>query len=718
MDTSQLKGRGIKPLMSLRNHAQVSAVIWLVIVLIGAPIAWLKGQSYYVAESVFQVSPAYMKNLSADKELELQSNSQYREFVNHLSRTVVRYDVIKRALDKLAASNVEVKPEALTERKFIERLQRQIYVRAVPDTYMVKIGLEGPEKQVLDVLVNGVTESFLNTTKEEQIFGAGDRLEVIQEQTNKVRKEISELENRRLQFAGALGLTTFGENTINPYDTMLAQAREKFTLASIERAHAEAALDAFSAQQETPMSAGRSLLEMRLQDNGLQALRNEVVKRSEELDRTTAGLEDQHPAKKPALSEYAAINQRLNDREREFENNVFKNVRRRLTASLQQTRQVEAEVARTLKRLEGLASEYAKSFQEAMNITREIQKREQELKDMRDRFNYLQTERSAIGFVRLVTPALPAETPQGVGKTKMALMVLVAATLVALLIPIVLDLLDRRIHTVNDAEKLMGIPVTGWQVDVVDLPTSLFAKEQSRRFASALIRDKTKHGKSVFAFTSVKSVGGVGTVMSDTAAMLHQLGKHVLIVDSNMEPAIATSKAKSKPATIGLTDYLGGLADLEDIVTLPAANSSAIPYVSIGTMGNIGLQRLDLLRSAIEVWSQQYDFVFFDLPPVLISADAELMIGLVGQVFLVLEAQSVSRGEVLRAKRLLEKLDPDAIGLFVNRIPTFEGAGYMNELIVETLTRNKFSHFMSLSSLKLRYEIMRAQWAMRGKKGK
>lgn len=74
---------------------------WLVAVLVllaGLPFAWIRGQSHFNSEAVFQVAPTYMKNLDADKELELQSNSQYREFVNHLSNTVVRQDVLERAV--------------------------------------------------------------------------------------------------------------------------------------------------------------------------------------------------------------------------------------------------------------------------------------------------------------------------------------------------------------------------------------------------------------------------------------------------------------------------------------------------------------------------------------------------------------------------------------------------------------------------------------------
>lgn len=713
MDTSQLPGRGIKPLLSLRRHHRLAAMVGLLVLLAGIPMAWVKGQSFYATEAVFQVAPNYMKNLAADKEVEFQSNPQYREFVNHLSTTVTRYDVLERAIAKLRERHVDVQPGELSDRKFIERLQKQIYVRAIPDTYMVRVGMEGPKKDTLDDVVNAVTASFLETTKGEQIFGAGERLEVLEANAANLREEIVQLESRRVRLAELLGLTTFGENTVNPYDAMLAQARERQTASAIERAQAEATLQAFLSMRETPTSVGRSIMEMRLQDNGLQALRNEVVKRSEELGRTTAGLEDRHPAKKPALAELDAINQRLQARESEFERVAFENIRSRLAASLRQTRQVESDVQQSMKKVEGQAADYARNFQLAMRITSDIRKREQELKEVRDRLNYLQTERGAIGFARLVTAALPAETPQGVGKTKLLLVVLLAAGALAVVVPVGLDLLDRRIQTVNDAEKLMGIPAAGWQVDVQDRPTALFALEQSRRFASTLMRCKSRTGRHVFAFTSVKSVGGATSVILDTAVVLQQLGTRVLVVEANSFSPYAGFDARVP----GLSDLLCAKADIAQVRQQARHQDVAIDVVGFGAGLSTGVQRLDLLREAITQWSAEYAFVLIDIPPVLVSADAELLIETLGQVFMVLEAQSVTRGEVTRAKRILQTLDPDAVGLFVNRIPMFRGGGYMHELIVETLTRQKFSSFMSLSGLKLQVELLRARWVQRRVRG-
>ena len=307
MDTSHAPGRGLHPLLSLRRHFRISLIVAVAVVLIGLPFAWIMGRSHYVAEAVFQVSPNFQKNVSADKEHELQSNSQYREFVNHLSRTALRYDVLQRALAKIRAEGAKPCLSSETDRKCVERLQREVFVIAIPDTYMVRIGLKSSEQADLDKIVNGIMDSFLATTRAEQIFGADDRAKVLVERSRALETEISAFATQRSQLAARLGLTTFGENTANPYDTVLAQAREKLTLATIDRSQAQATVAAFGTHKETPASAGRSVMEMRLQDTGLQALRNEVVKRSEELSRTMAGLEERLSSHDPAATEFSPL---------------------------------------------------------------------------------------------------------------------------------------------------------------------------------------------------------------------------------------------------------------------------------------------------------------------------------------------------------------------------------------------------------------------------
>lgn len=706
MDTTTLPGVGIKPLLSLRRHWRAAIVAAVIVLLAGIPFAWIKGRSFYVAEAVFQVAPTYMKNLEADKELELQSNSQYREYVNHLSSTVIRYDVLKRALDELKARNIDTRPAGFTERQYIERLERTIYTRPVADTYMVRIGTEDADPRYLHDLINAIADSFVRTTRTEQIFGSSERLEVLNGNVQRLHGEIEDLQAERVKLAEKLGLTSFGEKSESPFDAMLAQAREKLTAATVERVQAEAALAAFAKQRELPMHAPRSLLDLKLQDNGLQALRNEVVKRTEELNRAIAGLEERHPVRQAAVAELAAINQRLKTQEATFDQDSFQNYRTRLQAAVMERQQVERELKDAVTRVEAQATDFARNFQEAMRLTSEIKKRDGELAKLRDRLNYLDTEANALGFVRLVTPAMPAETPRGIGKTKLLFVVLIAALLAGLAVPLALDLIDRRIRSVNEAEKLMGIPAAGWQVREDDLPTRLFAQEQTRRFVSALMRNRARGDRNVFAFTGVKAGAGVSHCVRDAALVLGQLGARTLVIEA--DAVGAQCRIGDGP---GLSDYLAGRAELVGLARATSWREGSVDVIGIGTMGEGGLQRLDRLKQALAAWSVDYDYVLFDLPPLLLSADAEMLIEVLGQVFLVLEAEAVTRGEFARAKRLLEKIDPEGVGLFVNKIPVFRGSGYMEQLIVETVTRTRFEHFMSLSQWGLWWEMLRARIA-------
>ena len=202
--------------MRWQRHKRVGIALALLLLIIGIPLIFLKVRSQYTAEAVFQVAPAYQKNMSADKELELQSNSQYREFVNHLSRSILRYDVLENALKSLNAKGIDPKLPSEDTRKWIERQQRTIYLFAIPDTYMVRVGIHSNQNTNLHDVVNAVMDSFLETTRNEQIYGSDQRGQVLAARVLLIQQEISAYEDRRSELASTLGLTTFGENTTNP----------------------------------------------------------------------------------------------------------------------------------------------------------------------------------------------------------------------------------------------------------------------------------------------------------------------------------------------------------------------------------------------------------------------------------------------------------------------------------------------------------------------
>ena len=63
MEATEQPIPGINPLLSLRKHYRLGLWVAVLAVLVGLPVVWIKGKSFYTAEAVFMVTPTYMKNL-------------------------------------------------------------------------------------------------------------------------------------------------------------------------------------------------------------------------------------------------------------------------------------------------------------------------------------------------------------------------------------------------------------------------------------------------------------------------------------------------------------------------------------------------------------------------------------------------------------------------------------------------------------------------------
>jgi succinoglycan biosynthesis transport protein ExoP len=81
----------------------------------------------------------------------------------------------------------------------------------------------------------------------------------------------------------------------------------------------------------------------------------------------------------------------------------------------------------------------------------------------------------------------------------------------------------------------------------------------------------------------------------------------------------------------------------------------------------------------------------------LFSADAELLIGTAGAALLVISAERVTKGEVRRAARVLERLAPPVVGVVLNRVRVYDRGEYYAEMLreYETLERAAAGGFLA-----------------------
>lgn len=701
-EAGELPGAGINPLASLRAHGRIALIAFALTLLAGLPFVFVKGEPQYAATASVQVASRYMKNLKEDGELDFQSNSQYRQFVEHQSKSVLRYDILQDALARLGDRAALWKEPGEPERRSIERLHKALTVRAVPDTYIMEISIAAARKDGLAETVNAVVAAYIDRMKAELIFGAEDRVQFLKAREKALLQAIQEKTERRTAIALQLGVTGFSDKDANPYDSVIGEMRSALSDARNKRSEAEAKLQAFLAKGETDI-ATRSIQEAVLIDPGLNSFKSNLLKRRADLLVQLSGLKPDHPIHQEATAELKRIDSEIAGQMGALSAQVRASVLQRFETTVEQTRRIEADLAREFAALQKQGLNFANLYNQALALSREIDEERKEFDAVRDRLNFFASEKNSLGFVRLITPALPPDLPYGPGKKKLLLLVLLAALGAALALPVVLDLADRRIHTVNDAERALAIPALGWVMEQSDAATRMFAEDQLRRLAGGLLREQEVHGTHVFAFTSVKPGAGTTDLVFNLARTLDALGFPALAVEANAfspDPRYASDRP-------GLSACLLSEASLQECV---APADGALPArVQVGT-GERHIDRLDRLNEACAGWSRDFRFVLVDLPPLLLSADAEILARSLQHVLLVVEAGAMQKGEVKRAGRQLAKLSPAAVGVVVTRVRLFAGGGYLHGLLLEHLTGRKVADYFTRPAWLIELQLRLADW--------
>lgn len=183
--------------------------------------------------------------------------------------------------------------------------------------------------------------------------------------------------------------------------------------------------------------------------------------------------------------------------------------------------------------------------------------------------------------------------------------------------------------------------------------------------------------KQLQVITVTSSVPGEGksTVSANLAVAKAELGHRVLLVDGDM-------RRPMQHHIWGLTNAEGLSDAIVGQVELDAAVKKVMPNLDVLTAGVIPPSPLALLdskrmASLIANFSQTYDFVIFDAPPLVVAADALTLGKMTDGILLVARPGVVDEGSAATAKDSLERSEQKVLGLVVNGvIPENESDSY------------------------------------------
>lgn len=663
--------RKIDPLASVWKHKWLALAVGFVVCLVGLPAAYSLGKPVYYTEAVIYISPRFLKNLESDTEQELQSNTQYREYVQQQVRTINRYDIVAKALERLGDNRFrwwQKKNE--TERRAIERLQQSLRVKPVSDTYQIVVGLEGPEASGLAEIVNSVVDVFLETAKNEEFFASDARIDLLQDERRKLLQEIDEKVVQRTQLAQELGVTTFNESLSNPYDELLLNNRKALAAAQKERIQAEATLATIytEAQPEGTESLKAIVQEMVAKDPGLNSLKANLNLRRSELLTRSSGLTADHPGRKAAERELTEIDTELKRATDQLADHLTKMLITQKKTEVARSKQIEANLQTEVLTQSNTAAWFASKYNQALAVGAEIDRARKRLYSIDDRINLLMLETKAPGFARRFSEARTPEVPIKGGKTKFFLFFVAAAGGLAVAVPIALDQLDPRLYSADEVTRLAGFPPLGSISNQKNSSETLPQTDSMVRLANRIAQERNRNQSQIFVMTAPKTGCGTTTVALSLGKSLDDLGMRTIVVETNPE----TPDERFHPPTgdhsqsVGLSQLLSESLNLQSAIL--TSTELAPNRIGVGPINGIPHWRnTRKLAAVLDELSQEFDCVLLDAPPLANSAETELLAGLTDGVFLVVDAQTCLRPEVTRSLKVLEKLDPKVVGIIFNR---------------------------------------------------
>jgi polysaccharide biosynthesis transport protein len=639
------------------HHWLIAVLIFLAGMTCGGFVLWKKDKPVYEAHSVVYVSPKFPKILANDNEVDLPYDSYFADQVQRSTR----YDIIEAAIAKLPYTVRHWTGPVLPYE--IQLLQQRLEVKRIGFTYEMSISLTGPSPRGLAETVNAVTDTYVEKAKNEEFYGLDSRLATLHQEQDRLQKQMGDRLEEQAHLMQQLGVATIssGEGATNPYDATSQTIRGQLAAARMDREAAEARYEAVLKGEGSEGSAALDTTgdDAISADASLSVTRTNLNNRRAQLMQEMSGMRPDHPIYQKDKEEMASIDGQLNDLRRSASQHVQEKLRQDVT----RTRMVELQLIRELGEKTLAATTAAPKFQRAAELGPEIDSLQKAYDAVDDRIRELELESSSPGSIHVSTKAL---TPLGAQPSKLRFFLLALSFLssvCAVAAAAGMDLLDSRVYTPQDVERVVGFHPLGILLNDDEFRTEVSGEYYFRLAAGVEYAFRTS-GVRTFLFTSPAHGSGTTTVVKKLNEELRglKLSTRTITASASDQRDVSRSGGPLQPGHLlesrSKTDEIQSspptpLATIFDVCENARRPNETTPSPVVQT-----------LHQARELC----DVVLIDANPLPISATTEYLARLADATIVVVRSGMTTKHELHRAARLLERLEVAGIAVVLNNV--------------------------------------------------
>lgn len=282
--------------------------------------------------------------------------------------------------------------------------------------------------------------------------------------------------------------------------------------------------------------------------------------------------------------------------------------------------------------------------------------------------------------VKVVAPAAPA-TEVSPKNARNLLYPAIIGLVLGFCFAMLQEFLDDRVNSSEDARRLMDAPILGY-VPMVEAPEMRLLSQSRKSLTqsgsfSLLESYRVMRSNVQFAsvdnpqlsllITSTTPGEGKSVTAANLAVAMALDGKRVILVDSDLRRPTIHEKfsLSSRP---GLTNVLVGQTSLVD-----ALQETELPGLRILAAGPLPPNAAELLNS--QAMRQLHvdlkghaDLIIYDSPPMLATADAQVLSASVDGVLYVIQFGEAKKSAIRHSIELLNQAHANMLGVIFNKI--------------------------------------------------